>query len=244
MDKNYYQILEVDRDASPEVVEKAYKTLVKKYHPDLQQDGDKNNSEELLKKINEAYEVLSDKDKRSIYDKKLADYEQALKNEHDEMIKQKVQNQERQVYSKPQNTNMNNVNANINNINPINNTNYDNINNTKNNENTTYDDKYDKKLKNKIYREQKKILKSQRLAYENAYIHNLRNMGYNVKYKRTFSSYVKGFIFIVVLILILFILWHIPFIHNYVIDLYNNNIIVHTFGDIIIGILSIFEKGT
>ena len=33
---NYYKILEVDKNASPEVIEKAYKTLVKKYHPDLQ----------------------------------------------------------------------------------------------------------------------------------------------------------------------------------------------------------------
>ena len=34
--KNYYEILEVSQNASPEVIEKAYKALVKKYHPDLQ----------------------------------------------------------------------------------------------------------------------------------------------------------------------------------------------------------------
>ena len=36
MEKNYYNILEVNKNASPEIIEKAYKTLVKKYHPDLQ----------------------------------------------------------------------------------------------------------------------------------------------------------------------------------------------------------------
>ena len=40
--KNYYEILEVDSKASPEVIEKAYKTLVKKYHPDLQNGINKN----------------------------------------------------------------------------------------------------------------------------------------------------------------------------------------------------------
>ena len=40
--KNYYEILEVDRKASPEVIDKAYKTLAKKYHPDLQDENNKN----------------------------------------------------------------------------------------------------------------------------------------------------------------------------------------------------------
>ena len=52
--KNYYEILEVDSKASPEVIEKAYKTLVKKYHPDLQNAINKNEYEEKMKEINEA----------------------------------------------------------------------------------------------------------------------------------------------------------------------------------------------
>ena len=40
--KNYYKILEVSENASPEVIEKAYKVLVKKYHPDLQKANRKN----------------------------------------------------------------------------------------------------------------------------------------------------------------------------------------------------------
>lgn len=39
--KNYYEILEVDRNASKEIIEKAYKTLAKKYHPDVQEQNQK-----------------------------------------------------------------------------------------------------------------------------------------------------------------------------------------------------------
>lgn len=65
--KNYYEILQVNENASQEIIEKAYKVLVKKYHPDLQ-DGDKSvYAEEVIKNINEAYEVLSDNFLREQY---------------------------------------------------------------------------------------------------------------------------------------------------------------------------------
>ena len=54
--KNYYEILEVDKNASEEVIEKAYKTLAKKYHPDLQNNSD---CQDKMRQINEAYEILS-----------------------------------------------------------------------------------------------------------------------------------------------------------------------------------------
>ena len=71
MDKNYYEILEVDKNASPEIIEKAYKTLAKKYHPDVQSEENKEQSEEIFKQINEAYETLSDTIKREEYNKTL-----------------------------------------------------------------------------------------------------------------------------------------------------------------------------
>ena len=71
LEKNYYEILEVDKKASPEIIEKSYKTLVKKYHPDLQENNLKNIYEEKIKKINEAYDILSDSEKRKNYDLKL-----------------------------------------------------------------------------------------------------------------------------------------------------------------------------
>ena len=66
--KNYYEILEVDRKASPEVIDKAYKTLAKKYHPDLQNNSD---CQDKMRQINEAYEILSNDFKRREYDEKI-----------------------------------------------------------------------------------------------------------------------------------------------------------------------------
>ncbi|ANE32307.1 molecular chaperone DnaJ [Campylobacter hyointestinalis] len=67
MEFDYYEILEISRDADAEVIKKAYRKLALKYHPDRNQ-GDKE-AEEKFKLINEAYEVLSNSEKRDIYDK-------------------------------------------------------------------------------------------------------------------------------------------------------------------------------
>ncbi|MDR1460712.1 MAG: molecular chaperone DnaJ [Campylobacteraceae bacterium] len=67
LDFEYYEILEVDRSADNETIKKAYRKLALKYHPDRNQ-GDKK-AEEKFKQINEAYQVLSDLNKREIYDK-------------------------------------------------------------------------------------------------------------------------------------------------------------------------------
>ncbi len=66
MAENYYDILGVDKNAQDLDIKKAYRRLAQQYHPDTNK-SDKN-TEEKFKKINEAYEVLSDKQKRSSYD--------------------------------------------------------------------------------------------------------------------------------------------------------------------------------
>jgi curved DNA-binding protein len=63
--KDYYAILGVDRNASAADIKKAYRKLVRKYHPDVSKEK---NAEERTKEINEAYEVLGDQTKRSKYD--------------------------------------------------------------------------------------------------------------------------------------------------------------------------------
>ncbi|MBF2079851.1 MAG: J domain-containing protein [Synechococcales cyanobacterium T60_A2020_003] len=65
--RNYYDILGVARDATPDQIKQAYRSLARQYHPDLN-PGDKA-AEEKFKEIGEAYEVLSDEDKRSQYEK-------------------------------------------------------------------------------------------------------------------------------------------------------------------------------
>ncbi len=64
--KDYYNILGVNRNASEREIKQAYRRLARKYHPDVN-PGDKS-AEAKFKEINEAYEVLSDKEKRQKYD--------------------------------------------------------------------------------------------------------------------------------------------------------------------------------
>ena len=65
--KNYYDILGVKKNATEKEIKQAYRRLARKYHPDVNA-GDKS-AEAKFKEINEAYEILSDKDKRPKYDK-------------------------------------------------------------------------------------------------------------------------------------------------------------------------------
>ena len=64
--RDYYEVLGVSKSSSDDEIKKAYRTAAKKYHPDLH-PGDKE-AEQKFKEVNEAYEVLSDREKRARYD--------------------------------------------------------------------------------------------------------------------------------------------------------------------------------
>src|SRR3989304_5696485 len=64
--RDYYEVLEVGRSASPEELRRAYRRLAKQYHPDVNKDP---GGEERFKEINEAYAVLSDGQRRAAYDR-------------------------------------------------------------------------------------------------------------------------------------------------------------------------------
>ncbi len=66
---NYYEILEVERSASPEEIKKAYKRLAKLHHPDA--NGGSKQAELKFKQVTEAYQTLSDASARQAYDERL-----------------------------------------------------------------------------------------------------------------------------------------------------------------------------
>ncbi len=66
MSEDYYETLGVQKDASQEDIKRAYRSLARKYHPDVSDDP---NAEDKFKDVNGAYEVLSDPEKRSMYDR-------------------------------------------------------------------------------------------------------------------------------------------------------------------------------
>ncbi len=64
--RDYYEVLGIDKNADESMIKKAYRKLAMKYHPDVNNESD---AEEKFKEINEAYEVLSDPDKKARYDR-------------------------------------------------------------------------------------------------------------------------------------------------------------------------------
>ena len=209
MNKDYYSILQINRNASPEIIEKAYKTLAKKYHHNLQQSEEsKKEDEEILKNINEAYDVLSDKYKKQKYDSTLYDNTISKEDfnklyEQNQILKNKINNLQNHY-----------------NINHLSNSNID-------KQNISYEKKskkdYELKEKQQDLEFKKQIEQAKRQAYYDAYIQDLKNRGYTIKYKKTFKDYIRYFITIIVIILILFIMWKIPFIHDYFTNLFESN---------------------
>ena len=110
----YYEILEVSGTASKEVITKAYKVLVRKYHPDLEQDETKKEeAKEKMVKINEAYETLSDDIKREKYDNNIALLEEKERREKEIQNRKKETNtnsfNQKTSYSVDRNYGRNNV---------------------------------------------------------------------------------------------------------------------------------------
>lgn len=198
--ENYYDILEVSPKASKEIIDKAYKTLAKKYHPDANSEDKKEWAEEKFKKINEAYEVISDEEKRAEYDRKLEIEKQQYLSESEDL---KLRYQK--LYE--QNQILKNELANLRAI-PQNN-NYEPNNNR---EEAIYNN-----MQEQI---NQRVTQSVNRAYRDAYIQRMRDYGYRVYHKKTLKQRIKDLfailLVIIVLSVIFFILWHIPAVREYI----------------------------
>lgn len=208
MEENYYDILEVNRNASPEIIEKAYKTLVKKYHPDLQENNLKNDHEEKIKKINEAYEILSNPEKRKNYDLQLKNNE-ISEEDYNNLYNENISLKNEINYLK------NNINVN---------SSYQNQNiknNIQQNTNTSYENNINQEELNQ------KVNDAVNKAYYDAYVQDLKNRGYKIKYKKTSKDFLALILTVGVILIIGFVLWQIPFTRNYLISLYTENPIIN-----------------
>ena len=218
-----YEILEVSEKASDEIIEKAYKTLAKKYHPDLQPDEAKKKiASEKMKKINEAYSVLSDRDKRKEYDEKL------------EVDRQKKEASKAQNHIQYNDNHINNNDKQQTQNSYGNNTYY-----TNEKDNGSINDWRDllyhltnderSKITKKIQRDAKK-------EYESMYREYFRSMGYKVKRKVTFRGVCSVIIFVCIVIILIWILWKIPVTRQYIIEEYQNDAIFRILIDLVYGI--------
>jgi DnaJ-class molecular chaperone len=77
MAEDYYKTLEVSRTASPEEIQKAYRRLARKYHPDLHEDEkEQEKAKQRFQQVQAAYDVLSEPEKREMYDRYGENYQQ------------------------------------------------------------------------------------------------------------------------------------------------------------------------
>lgn len=202
--KNYYEILEVNKKASKEVIEKAYKVLVKKYHPDLYTGEKQKYAEKKIKEINEAYDILSD---------------EFLKEQYDTELEKEIERIYMQKYNNKNNANQYQTNSvrsqNRVKQNNINNAESSQVNNTK-----SHEQEYNKKLGtfSGIVELTKELLKNKPKRDE---------------FKRiTQNDIIALILTIIVIILIGITLWFIPFTNGWMREFLFENPLFQWIGNI------------
>ena len=195
----YYEILEVSRTASKEIITKAYKVLVRKYHPDLEQDETKKEEmKQKMVKINQAYEILSDEEKRKKYDEKISILEESERLEEER--KRSFQNK-RKTQSENQNYNRNiNINEVVDNSDSV-------INISENQKKIILQEQL-LKAEEEIQIHKQNIVNQ---MYED-YYNTLRRMGYKVVFKRPLKERIVTYLVFVVVIIMLVLIYNIPFV--------------------------------
>ena len=226
--KTLYELLEVSETASKEIIEKAYRVLAKKYHPDLQPEDRKEIAEKQMKELNEAYSILNDETKRKEYDTKLS-IQREVEKEKNNNVRQSNHVHTNAPYYESQNYNGQDA--------PY----------QEQTQNQTRKPMTEEEYKAAKRREQEYIKQQQKMQqeiqknvqaqyeqkYQQAYEDYLRNLGYKIKYKWTWKNYKDLLITILIIIAIGVALWFFPPTHKILIDFYNSNNIIKTIFDII-----------
>lgn len=256
-----YDILEVDENATKEEIEKAYNKLVLEYHKSPKNTDKENEENELvLNKLKMGYDILSNDEKRKIYDSNLA------KKRAEELIKNvEVKNEtpsEEVSNNQVNQANTNNLtstsheqvsqgvsqNRNINNNTIVKNNVQQTIQNSSNYEEDDYDDsdaqltkEEQKKLQKAAQKEFKNNLKKAQKAeeeyneaYNQAYRSYLRKNGYDVEEPWTIKRIIKLLMATIIVFGVLYLLWLIPPINKALVSIYENNVIIKSTVDIII----------
>lgn len=225
--ENYYDILEVSQKASEEVIEKAYKVLAKKYHPDLQTPENKNQAEEKMKKINEAYSILSDQQKRAEYDEKLLESKEEYtkkytqqnqteniytqqKGNQEELYRQQIERQIREEAYREQ------IEKQI--------------------REEAYKEQIEKQMRGQAYKQQaenQKYREKMEEEYNNAYYNYLRSLGYKIKEKWTWKKFLNFIKAIAIMATIAVILWFFPPTNKLMVSFYESNPILQAICNII-----------
>lgn len=210
--KTLYEILEVSENASNEVIEKAYKVLVKKYHPDLQSPENKEEAETKIKEINEAYEILTNEQKKKEYDESLE-------------RKRKIDREHNNDTAVHHNESINTQQVQNNSYNKA----YD-----------MQRRRYEEELRKQQEKARKQMEQNMQEQYENAYYSYLRSLGYKIKERWTWQKTKKLLIVLLILIGIIIILWFFPPTHKWLVQFYKDNKIVKIIIDIVVGIVGAF----
>ena len=210
--RDYYEVLGLQKGASEEEIKKAFRKMAMKYHPD-KNPGDKE-AEEKFKEISEAYEILSDEEKRKQYDEELHDYELSSSPQTvsvEDFMKlsdycKQLENALKQSSSGSGKSSANNYSSTENASSQYQSAN-------------EYVYRAEEQAREQAYHD------AVDRAYHDAYINSLKNMGYKIKYKKTFKEQLKNILALVISAVFLYILfkiiWLIPYFRDLFLSLLN-----------------------
>ena len=213
---NYYEILEVSEKASKEVIEKAYRVLAKKYHPDGKPQEEKAKAEQRMKQINEAYDILSNEEKRRKYDSDLQWQKQQEEDRKRQEEQRKMQETYEQMLQEERAINRQNGEEK----------------NQRAEQNKSYATNENSRMASA-----KAINEQMQRAYRQAYNDYWRNKGYKIKEKWTWKKTKDLLKALGIILLIILFLWFFPPTHQMLVSFYEDNFIVKAVVDVIVNIV-------